>query len=111
MARRVWPVAKFLVKGGLVGGAVYVVYEQGLLSGSEQGAEALRKAQAAVPPAVEEWTKYFGWQLPAIPKTEFSIAGSWNAGVETVFGALSVAPTRACEYTQHGWKYLKDLVK
>ncbi|KAL8177851.1 UNVERIFIED_CONTAM: hypothetical protein K2H54_021804 [Gekko kuhli] len=111
MAPRILPAVKFLVKGGLVGGAVYVVYEQGLLSGSDQGAEALRKAQEALPPAVEEWTRYFGWQLPAIPKTEFSIASSWNTGVETVIGALSVAPTRACEYTQHSWKYLKDLIK
>ncbi|XP_077188229.1 MICOS complex subunit MIC13 [Paroedura picta] len=111
MALRGLPVVKFLVKGSLVGGAVYIAYEQGLLSGSDRGAEALRKAQEAFPPAVEEWTRYFGWQLPPIPKTEFSIANSWNAGVETAFGALSVAPTRACEYTQHSWKYLKDLIK
>ncbi|XP_054837297.1 MICOS complex subunit MIC13 [Eublepharis macularius] len=111
MAPRLLPVVKFLVKGGLVGGAVYIVYEQGLLSSSDQGAEALRKAQEALPPAVEEWTRYFGWQLPAIPKTEFSISNSWNAGVQAVIGALSIAPTRACEYTQHSWKYLKDLIK
>lgn len=33
------------------------------------------------------------------------------AGVQTVMSALSVAPTRACEYTAEGWKYVKDLVK
>lgn len=57
------PLLRFLIKGGLAGGAIYVVYDQGLLSGSDQGAKALRKAQEAFPPAVEEWTKYFGWQV------------------------------------------------
>lgn len=102
---------RFLVKGGLAGGAVYVVYSQGLLSDGDKGAQALQKAQDAIPPAVEEWTKYFGLQLPAAPKTEISARGSWNAGVRTFISALSVAPTRACEYTQKGWKYMKDLVK
>ncbi|XP_061456760.1 MICOS complex subunit MIC13 [Rhineura floridana] len=111
MAPRVLPLVKFLIKGAFAGGAVYVVYDQGLLSGGEQAAKALHKAEEALPPAVEEWVKYFGWQLPAVPKSEFSLCNSWNSGVRTVIGALSVAPTRACEYTQHGWKYMKDLVK
>ncbi|XP_053148585.1 MICOS complex subunit MIC13 [Hemicordylus capensis] len=111
MASGLFPLIRFLAKGGLAGGAVYVAYSQGLLSGGERGAEALQKAQQAIPPAVEEWTKYFGWQLPAVPKTEFSLCNSWNSGVRTVISALSVAPTRTCEYTQHGWKYMKDLLK
>ncbi|KAF7236651.1 MICOS complex subunit MIC13 [Varanus komodoensis] len=123
---------RFLVKGGLAGGAVYLVYNQGLLSGGEQGAQALRKARDTLPLAVEEWAKYFGWKLPAVPKTEFSFYNYWNseldtvfqlfpfdlasilygfAGVQSVIGGLSVAPTRACEYTQCGWKYVKDLTK
>uniref|UniRef100_A0A8D0DWL9 MICOS complex subunit MIC13 n=1 Tax=Salvator merianae TaxID=96440 RepID=A0A8D0DWL9_SALMN len=111
MAFRINPLIKFLVKGGLAGGAIYVVYNQGLLSGSDQGAEALHKIQEALPPALEEWARYFGWQLPAVPKTKFSLCNTWNSGVRTVIGAFSVAPTRACEYTQDGWKYMKDLVK
>uniref|UniRef100_H9GNR4 MICOS complex subunit MIC13 n=1 Tax=Anolis carolinensis TaxID=28377 RepID=H9GNR4_ANOCA len=102
---------KFLLKGGLAGGSVYVVYNQGLLGGGEEGAQALHKAKEALPPAVEEWAKYFGWQVPAIPKTDFSLCNAWNSGVRTVIGGLSVAPTRASEYTQYGWKYMKDLVK
>lgn len=54
---------RFLVKGGLAGGAVYVVYSHGLLNDGDQGAQALRKAQDAIPPAVKEWTEYFGWQV------------------------------------------------
>ncbi|XP_044273524.1 MICOS complex subunit MIC13 [Varanus komodoensis] len=111
MAPRVFPLVKFLVKGGLAGGAVYLVYNQGLLSGGEQGAQALRKARDTLPLAVEEWAKYFGWKLPAVPKTEFSFYNYWNSGVQSVIGGLSVAPTRACEYTQCGWKYVKDLTK
>lgn len=36
---------------------------------------------------------------------------SFLAGVHTAMSALSVAPTRAREYTQKGWKYVKDLAK
>uniref|UniRef100_A0A8C6IM24 MICOS complex subunit MIC13 n=1 Tax=Melopsittacus undulatus TaxID=13146 RepID=A0A8C6IM24_MELUD len=110
----------FVIKGGLAGGAVYVAYDQGLLGSGTQGAEAFRKAQAALPPAIQEWISYTGWevravqphkQLPPIPKLEFSPSDSWNKGVRMVMSALSVAPTRACEYTAEGWKYVKDLVK
>uniref|UniRef100_A0A8C3J6X7 MICOS complex subunit MIC13 n=1 Tax=Calidris pygmaea TaxID=425635 RepID=A0A8C3J6X7_9CHAR len=85
-------------------------YEAERPSGT-QGAEALRKAQAALPPAIQEWTSYIGWELPPTPKFDFSPSDSWNKGVQTVMSALSVAPTRACEYTVEGWKYVKDPVK
>ncbi|XP_019369014.1 PREDICTED: MICOS complex subunit MIC13 [Gavialis gangeticus] len=111
MASRLFPVVKFVVKGSLAGGAVYVAYDQGLLGSSKQGAEALRKAQAALPPAIQEWTNYVGWELPSTPKFDFSVSESWNKGVHTAVSALSVAPTRAREYTQKGWKYVKDLAK
>ncbi|NXY86688.1 MIC13 protein, partial [Alcedo cyanopectus] len=110
---------RFVIKGGLAGAAVYVAYDQGLLGTGKQGAEALRKAQAALPPAIQEWTSYVGWEvrmdqeetLPPTPKIDFSPSDSWNKGVQTVMAALSVAPTRACEYTEEGWRYVKDLVK
>ncbi|NWV59224.1 MIC13 protein, partial [Malurus elegans] len=107
---------RFLIKGGLAGAAVYVAYDQGLLGSGKQGADALRKAQETLPPAVHEWTNYLGLevraaQLPRVPKFNFSLSASWNKGVHTVMSALSVAPTKACEYTTEGWKYVKDLVK
>uniref|UniRef100_A0A8D0GR76 MICOS complex subunit MIC13 n=1 Tax=Sphenodon punctatus TaxID=8508 RepID=A0A8D0GR76_SPHPU len=111
MASRIFPVVKFLVKGGLAGGAVYVAYDRGLLGSNEQGAEALRKACEVLPPAIEEWTNYAGWQLPHTPKFDFSFSNFWNTGVKTTMSALSVAPTKACEYSQDGWKYIKDLIK
>lgn len=79
--------------------------------GDVEYAEALKKAQAALPPAVKEWTSYMGWELPPAPSLDFSPSDSWNKGVHTVMSALSVAPSRACEYTSEGWKYVKDLVK
>ncbi|NXG68840.1 MIC13 protein, partial [Baryphthengus martii] len=119
--------SRFVIKGGLAGAAVYVAYDQGLLGSGKQGAEALKKARAALPPAIQEWTSYVGWevragrllmlclflslQLPPTPKLDFSPSDSWNKGVQTVMAALSVAPTRACEYTAEGWKHVKDLVK
>ncbi|NWR36472.1 MIC13 protein, partial [Tachuris rubrigastra] len=102
---------RLVIKGGLAGAAVYVAYDQGLLGSGTQGAEALKKAQAALPPAIQEWTSYLGWELPPTPKFDFSPSDSWNKGVQTVMSALSVAPARACEYTVEGWKYVKDLVK
>ncbi|XP_010011191.1 PREDICTED: protein QIL1, partial [Nestor notabilis] len=103
--------SRLVAKGGLAGGAVYGAYDQGLLGSGTQGAEAFRKAQAALPPAIQEWISYAGWELPPIPKLEFSPSDFWNKGVRMVMSALSVAPTRACEYTAEGWKYVKDLVK
>lgn len=47
----------------IAGGAVYVTYDSGLLGSSEQGSAALEKAKAAVPPALEEWMKYFGLEV------------------------------------------------
>ncbi|NWR78206.1 MIC13 protein, partial [Centropus unirufus] len=110
---------RFVIKGSLAGAAVYMAYDQGLLGSGTQGAEALRKAQAALPPVIQEWTSYLGWEvrleqgnrLPSTPKLDFSPSDSWNKGVQTVISALSVAPTRACEFTVEGWKYVKDLVK
>uniref|UniRef100_A0A8C0VTY6 MICOS complex subunit MIC13 n=1 Tax=Cyanistes caeruleus TaxID=156563 RepID=A0A8C0VTY6_CYACU len=110
----------FLIKGGLAGAAVYVAYDQGLLGSGTEGAEAFKKAQETLPPAIQEWTNYLGWEvrtaqvipaLPPTPKFDFSLSDSWNKGVHTAMSALSVAPTRACEYTVEGWKYVKDLVK
>ncbi|XP_025938036.1 MICOS complex subunit MIC13 isoform X1 [Apteryx rowi] len=102
---------RFVIKGSLAGAAVYMAYDQGLLGSGTQGAEALKKAQEALPPAIQEWTNYIGWELPPTPKFDFSPSDSWNKGVQTVMSALSVAPTRACEYTVEGWKYVKELVK
>ncbi|XP_069504581.1 MICOS complex subunit MIC13 [Ambystoma mexicanum] len=111
MAPVVFQFLKFVTKVGLAGGAVYVAHDQGLLGSSNQGDAALEKAKAAVPPAVQEWTTYFGWELPEAPKLDFSLCDSWNWGVQSSIHALSVAPTRACEYTKDGWKYLQGLVK
>ncbi|XP_066504024.1 MICOS complex subunit MIC13 [Hoplias malabaricus] len=111
MAARIFPVLKLFTKVGIAGGAVYVAHDSGLLGGSEEGSVALNKAKAAIPPAVEEWTKYFGFELPAAPKIEFSPVDTWNSGVQKSIHALSVAPTVACDYTSQGWQYLKGLAK
>lgn len=58
--------SRFVIKGGLAGGAVYVAYDQGLLGSGTQGAEAFRKAQAALPPAIQEWISYTGWEVRAV---------------------------------------------
>lgn len=57
---------RLATKVGIAGGAVYVAYDSGLLSGSADGAEALSKAKAVIPPAVEEWSKYFGLEVKYI---------------------------------------------
>ncbi|XP_028258904.1 MICOS complex subunit MIC13 [Parambassis ranga] len=113
MAARILPVVKLATKVTIAGGALYVAYDSGLLGSSEQGSEALEKAKAAIPPAIEEWMKYFGveTQLPTIPKIEFSPVAAWNSGVQWTISSLSEAPTKAAEHTNNGLQYLKDLTK
>ncbi|KAM7410177.1 hypothetical protein PAMA_001566 [Pampus argenteus] len=113
MAAKILPVVKLATKVTIAGGALYVAYDSGLLGSSEQGSVALEKAKAAVPPAVEEWMKYFGLetQLPTMPKVEFSPVQAWNSGVRWSISTLSDAPTKATESTNQGLQYLKDLIK
>uniref|UniRef100_A0A3B3CLE4 MICOS complex subunit MIC13 n=1 Tax=Oryzias melastigma TaxID=30732 RepID=A0A3B3CLE4_ORYME len=111
MAAKLLPVVKLATKVGIAGGAVYVAYDSGLLGGSEQGSEALQKARAAVPPAIEEWMKYFGLQLPTIPNIEFSPVQAWNSGVRWSISRLSEAPTKAGEMTTQGVQYVRELLK
>lgn len=70
---------RFVVKGSVAGAAVFVVYEQGLLGSGAQGAEALRKARAALPPAIHEWTSYVGWEVRA---AQMAAASSTNTSFE-----------------------------
>lgn len=44
---------------------MYVAYDQGLLGSGTEGAEALKKAQETLPPAIQEWTDYLGWEVRA----------------------------------------------
>ncbi|XP_052446197.1 MICOS complex subunit MIC13 isoform X1 [Carassius gibelio] len=101
----------FATKLTLAGGALYVAYDSGLLGNGKEGSVALGRAKDAFPPAVEEWMKYFGFQLPATPKIEFSPLDAWNSGVQKSFHALSVAPSTASDYTKQGLQYVKDLTK
>ncbi|KAK2907718.1 MICOS complex subunit MIC13 [Channa argus] len=113
MAARILPVVKLATKLTIAGGALYIACDSGLFGSSEQGTEALEKAKVAIPPAIEEWTKYFGLeaQLPTIPKIEFSPVQTWNSGVRWTISALSEAPTKATEYTNQGFQYMKELTK
>lgn len=54
---------RLATKVTIAGGALYVAYDSGLLGSGERGSEALGKAKSAIPPAIEEWMKYFGLQV------------------------------------------------
>ncbi|XP_063057471.1 MICOS complex subunit MIC13 [Engraulis encrasicolus] len=111
MAAKLLPVAKLATKLTIAGGAIYVAYDSGILGNSEEGSVALGKAKAAIPPAVDEWAKYFGLSLPTIPNIEFAPLQAWNSGVQKSIHALSMAPTRAGEATSQGVQYVKNLAK
>ncbi|KAL1023022.1 hypothetical protein UPYG_G00035490 [Umbra pygmaea] len=111
MAAKIFPILKLASKVTIAGGALYVAYDSGLLGGSKQGSEALEKAKAAVPPAVDEWVKYFGFELPAIPKIGFAPIDAWNSGVQSSISVLSSGPTTLGNYTNQGLQHLKDLIK
>lgn len=55
--------------------------DSGLLGSGEQGSEALGRAKAAVPPAVEEWMKYFGLEVQ-ISQTAASKNKNKNTGID-----------------------------
>lgn len=65
----------------IAGGAVYVAYDSGLLGNSEQGSEALRKAKAVIPPAMEEWMKYFGVEVEDARYKQLGLPGSVPLGL------------------------------
>ncbi|XP_006869087.1 PREDICTED: protein QIL1 [Chrysochloris asiatica] len=118
MVARVWSLVRFLIKGSVAGGAIYLVYDQDLLGSSNKSQEALRKAEEVVPPAVYQFSQYVckqtGLQIPQIPpppKFNFSFRDSWNSGIITVMSALSVAPSKAFTYSQEGWAYVKERAK
>lgn len=57
---------RLATKVTIAGGALYVACDSGLLGSGERGSEALEKAKAAIPPAIEEWMKYFGLEVPVL---------------------------------------------
>lgn len=82
-----WSLMRFLIKGSVAGGAVYLVYDQELLGPSDKSQAALQKAGEVVPPAVYQFSQYVCQQtglqipqLPAPPKIYFPVRDSWNAG-------------------------------
>uniref|UniRef100_A0AC11EDW7 Uncharacterized protein n=1 Tax=Ovis aries TaxID=9940 RepID=A0AC11EDW7_SHEEP len=108
----------FLIKGSVAGGAVYLVYDQELLGSSDKSQAVLQKAEEVVPNAVYQFSQYVCEQtglklpqLPAPPKFNFHIRDSWNSGIITMMSALSVAPSKAWEYSKDGWEYLKERTK
>ncbi|XP_012982230.1 MICOS complex subunit MIC13 isoform X1 [Mesocricetus auratus] len=124
MVARVWSLMRFLIKGSVAGGAVYLVYDQELLGPSDKSEAALRKAEEVVPPAMYQLSQYvcqqtglempqprapLSPQLPAPPKITFpNFRDSWNSGIISVMAALSVAPSKAQEYSKEGWEYVKQ---
>ncbi|KAM6218370.1 MICOS complex subunit MIC13 [Rhynchocyon petersi] len=115
MVARVWSLMRFLIKGSVAGGAVYLVYDQQLLGSSDKSQAALRKAEEVVPPAVYQFGQYVckqtGLQMPQLPtppKLNFSFRDSWNSGIITVMSALSSAPSKARDYSERGWSYVKE---
>ncbi|XP_066130946.1 MICOS complex subunit MIC13 isoform X2 [Saccopteryx bilineata] len=118
MVSRMWSLMRFLIKGSVAGGMVYLVYDQELLGPSDKSQAALKKAEVVVPPAMYQFSQYVCEQmglkipqLPAPPKLNFHIREYWNSGIIVVMSTLSVAPSKACEYTKEGWEYLKERIK
>uniref|UniRef100_A0A8C4N0M8 MICOS complex subunit MIC13 n=1 Tax=Equus asinus asinus TaxID=83772 RepID=A0A8C4N0M8_EQUAS len=108
MVPRVWSLMRFLLKGSVAGVAVYLVYDQELLGPSEKTQAVLQKAEEVVPPAVYGFSQYVcdqtGLKAPGLPPSP-------PTGIMTVMSALSVAPSKACEYSKEGWQYLKERIK
>uniref|UniRef100_A0A2K6EF46 MICOS complex subunit MIC13 n=1 Tax=Propithecus coquereli TaxID=379532 RepID=A0A2K6EF46_PROCO len=111
MVARVWSLVRFLIKGSVAGGAVYLVYDQELLGPSDKNEAALRKAGEVFSQYVCDQTDLQIPKLPAPPKIYFPIRDSWNSGIITVISALISGPSKACEYSKEGWEYVKGCTK
>ncbi|XP_055472186.1 MICOS complex subunit MIC13-like [Psammomys obesus] len=116
MVTRVWSPVRFLIKGSVVGGALYLVYDQELLGPRDKSEVALRKAEEVVPRAMYQFSQYACQQtglempqLPAPPKINFTnLHDSWNSCIISVMEVLSVAPSKAQEYSKEGWEDVKE---
>uniref|UniRef100_A0A8C6D9D2 MICOS complex subunit MIC13 n=1 Tax=Moschus moschiferus TaxID=68415 RepID=A0A8C6D9D2_MOSMO len=71
MVPRVWSLMRFLIKGSVAGGAIYLVYDQELLGPSDKSQAVLQKAEEVVPTAVYQFSQYVceqtGLKLPQLP--------------------------------------------
>nr|XP_060485931.1 MICOS complex subunit MIC13 isoform X2 [Panthera onca] len=88
MVPRVWSLMRFLIKGSVAGGAVYLVYDQELLGPSDKSQAVLQKAE----------------ELPAPPKFNFHIRDSWNSAQVTISWFVSSSPTSGFTLTE--WSLL-----
>ncbi|XP_032902338.1 MICOS complex subunit MIC13 [Amblyraja radiata] len=109
MASRALAAVRIVTKTGIIGGSVYLAYDQGLLGDGEQSCKVLNKVSVAVPEALDQWSKYFEVELPELPKTNVPVAEYWNSGIESIVSFLSNAPTKLNEYTETGWQYIKKM--
>ncbi|XP_078054822.1 MICOS complex subunit MIC13 [Mustelus asterias] len=101
--------SRFFTKVGIIGGALYTVYDQDLLGNGERSSEILEKVSTQVPVAVDQWANYFGVKLPDIPKLNVPAAELWNTGVKATAHFLSTVPTKCNEFSHRGWHYIKDM--
>ncbi|KAG5202932.1 hypothetical protein JEQ12_002515 [Ovis aries] len=58
MVPRVRSLMRFLIKGSVAGGAVYLVYDQELLGSSDKSQAVLQKAEEVVPNAVYQFSHF-----------------------------------------------------
>ncbi|XP_048197867.1 MICOS complex subunit MIC13 isoform X1 [Perognathus longimembris pacificus] len=74
MVAQMWSLMRFLIKGSVAGGAVYLAYDHELLGPSDKSEAALRRAEEVVPPAMYQFSQYVceqaGLQLPQVMEWE-----------------------------------------
>lgn len=75
---------RFLIKGSVAGGAIYLVYDQDLLGPSDKSQAALQKAEEVVPPAVYQFSQYVceqtGLKIPQVPRAGIKTKAWWELG-------------------------------
>lgn len=63
-------IRRFLIKGSVAGGMVYLVYDQQLLGPSDKSQAALQKAEEVVPQAMYQFSQYVckqtGLKMPQV---------------------------------------------
>lgn len=97
MVPRVWSLMRFLIKGSVAGGAVYLVYDQELLGPSDKSQAVLQRAEEVVPPAMYQLSQYVceqtGLKMPQVAWGGVSVSASSRGLGAARLGPLGPSPS------------------
>jgi len=99
--------SRFLLRGGLLGGAVYYTRQVGIWGDSDQSDKLYNTVKSELSPYVEKAKKQLPFEVPQLPRTgemRFLAKHYYNEGVKNTFRFIHMLPC----YAGRGLKKVKD---